>query len=232
MRKRVDVLTLTATPIPRTLEHVACRHPRHVHHRDAAQGSPVDPDQRAQVRSGGDPACDTHGARARRPGVLRAQPGRVDLLDGQPRYQAGARGACRGRPRPDERGRARARDGRLRRAQIRRAARDDDHRERPRHPEREHDHHQSLRSLRPLAALPAARPGRAVRPARLRVPADSAGGFAVAGGEEAAGRDPRVQRSRAAASASPRSISRSAAPATCSAASRAGTSRRSASTCT
>ena len=147
-------------------------------------------------------------------------------------HPAGAGGARRRRPRPDERGRARAGDGRLRRPQVRRAARDDDHRERPRHPEREHDHHQSLRPLRALAALSAARPGRAVRPARLRLPADSAGGFAFAGREEAAGRDPRVQRSRAAGSASPRSTSKSAAPATCSAASRAATSRRSASTCT
>ena len=31
-------------------EHVARRHPRHVDHRDAAEGSPVDPDQRRQVR--------------------------------------------------------------------------------------------------------------------------------------------------------------------------------------
>ena len=32
-------------------EHVAGRHPRHVDHRDAAEGSPVDSDQRRQVRS-------------------------------------------------------------------------------------------------------------------------------------------------------------------------------------
>ena len=35
-------------------EHVARRHPRHVDHRDAAEGSPVDSDQRRQVRSAGD----------------------------------------------------------------------------------------------------------------------------------------------------------------------------------
>ena len=34
-------------------EHVARRHPRHVDHRDAAEGSPVDSDQRRQVRSAG-----------------------------------------------------------------------------------------------------------------------------------------------------------------------------------
>ena len=45
-------------------------------------------------------------------------------------------------------------------AQVRRAAGDDDHRERPRHPERQHDHHQPRRPLRAGAALPAARPRR------------------------------------------------------------------------
>ena len=36
MRKKVDVLTMTATPIPRTLNMSLARHPRHVDHRDAA----------------------------------------------------------------------------------------------------------------------------------------------------------------------------------------------------
>ena len=130
---------------PAHAEHVARRHPRHVDHRDAAEGSPGDPDQRPQVRPGGDPARDPDRARARRPGLLRPQPRRVDLLDGQPDHAAGAGGARRRRPRPDGRGRARAGDGRLRRAQVRRAAGDDDHRERPRHPERQHDHHQPRR---------------------------------------------------------------------------------------
>ena len=50
MRKQVDVLTMTATPIPRTL-HMSLRRPaRHVGDRDAAQGSPGDSDQRRAVR--------------------------------------------------------------------------------------------------------------------------------------------------------------------------------------
>ena len=47
-------------------EHVARRHPRHVDHRDAAEGSPVDSDQRRQVRSAGhrprDPAASSSAA--------------------------------------------------------------------------------------------------------------------------------------------------------------------------
>ena len=101
LRKRVDVLTMTATPIPRTLEHVARRHPRHVNHRNAAEGPPGDPDQRRQVRSGGDLAGDPHGDGARRPDLLRAQPRRVDLFARQPDYAAGAGSQDRHRPRPD-----------------------------------------------------------------------------------------------------------------------------------
>ena len=74
-------------------EHVARRHPRHVDHRDAAQGSPLDPDQRGQVRPGSDAARDRQRARARRPGVLRPQPRRVDLLDGGSAAPARAAGA-------------------------------------------------------------------------------------------------------------------------------------------
>ena len=40
-------------------EHVARRHPRHVDHRDAAEGSPVDPDARREVRLGSDPPGDS-----------------------------------------------------------------------------------------------------------------------------------------------------------------------------
>ena len=74
-------------------EHVARRHPRHVDHRDAAARPPVDPDQRRQVRSGGDCARDPHRDGARRPGVLRQQPRRVDLLA----RPTSSRGSC---PRP------------------------------------------------------------------------------------------------------------------------------------
>ena len=80
LRKRVDVLTMTATPIPRTLNmslagirdmSVIETPPRD---RLSIQTNVVkfDPD--------GDPACDSHRDRARRPGLLRPQPRRVDLF--------------------------------------------------------------------------------------------------------------------------------------------------------
>ena len=115
LRKRVDVLTLTATPIPRTLNmslvgirdmSVIETPPRD---RLSIQTNVVKFDERVHRQR------HPQRARARRPGLLRAQPRRVDLLDGEPAAAARAGGAHRHRPRPDERGRARARDGRLRR---------------------------------------------------------------------------------------------------------------------
>ena len=141
-------------------EHVARRHPRHVGHRDAAEGSAVDSDQRREVRRAGHRARDPQRAGARRPGLFRPQPRRIDLLDRQPAAASRPRGEDRHRPRADGRGRARAGDARLRRAQVRHPAGDDDRRERPRHSERQHDHHQPRRSVRPVAALSAARPRR------------------------------------------------------------------------
>ena len=71
MRATVDVLTMTATPIPRTLHMASVRHPRHEPHRHCAGGA----DSRDDVRGGaggphdpgGDPARDGPG----RAGLLR-----------------------------------------------------------------------------------------------------------------------------------------------------------------
>ena len=84
---------------PAHAEHVAGRHSRHVDHRDAAARSPVDPDQRGEVRSGGDLARDPDRDGARRSDLLRAQPRRVDLLARQPDHAAGAGSAALGRRR-------------------------------------------------------------------------------------------------------------------------------------
>ena len=76
------------------VEHVARRHPGHVGHRDAAARPAVDSDAGREVRRGCHRPGHSDGAGARRPGVLRAQPRRVDSLRGEPCR----RGWCR-RPR-------------------------------------------------------------------------------------------------------------------------------------
>ena len=51
IKKQVDVLTMTATPIPRTLEHGAQRSARHVGHRNAAARSAGDSDRCREVQA-------------------------------------------------------------------------------------------------------------------------------------------------------------------------------------
>ena len=148
---------------PEDAEHVAGGHPRHVRHRDAAQGPPGHSDQRRALRPAGDRQGHPQRAGAQRPDLLRAQPRAVDLRDRRPHPAPGARGEDRRRPRPDGGGRAGARDGGLHGAQVRHPPRHDHRRKRPRHPERQHDHHQPRGPLRAVAALPAARPRRADR---------------------------------------------------------------------
>ena len=72
MRRKVDVLTMSATPIPRTLEHVARGHPRHVDHRDPAEGSSLDSDERRQVRFARHRPRHQARARAGRSGLYRS----------------------------------------------------------------------------------------------------------------------------------------------------------------
>ena len=90
MRKKVDVLTMTATPIPRTLNMSL------VGIRDMSVIETPPKDRLAiqtnvvKFDAGGDRARDPQRDGARRPGVLRPQPRRVDLLDGQPDPAAGA----------------------------------------------------------------------------------------------------------------------------------------------
>ncbi len=64
---------------------------------------------------------------------------------------------------------ARAGDARLLGEDLRRARLHDDRRVRPRRLQREHDDHRARRHPRPLPAAPAARPGRSVPRARLRL---------------------------------------------------------------
>ena len=110
-------------------------------------------------------------AGARRAGLLRAQP--------RPQHRGHRREGARHRPRARASASATARwtstswSGRCDEfiaRQARRARLHDDHRVRPRHPEREHDHHQPGGQAGPRAALPAPRPRRPRRPPRLRLP--------------------------------------------------------------
>ncbi len=73
---------MTATPIPRTLNMSLIGIRDMSIYRNAAERSPVHPNQRRQIRSGGDWAGDSQRAGARRPGVFRPQPRRVDNLFG------------------------------------------------------------------------------------------------------------------------------------------------------
>ncbi len=124
---------------------------------------------------------------------------------------------CRRGPRADGRGAAREGDEPLRGARARRAARHHHHRERPRHPERQHHHRQPGRPLRAVAALPDPRPGRPQPRARLRLPARAGAAPGHQGRPASGSRCCSASASWGPASRSPRTTSRSAAPATCSA---------------
>ena len=116
LRKEVDVLTLTATPIPRTL-YMALTGVRDMSTIDTP------PDERLPIKTriaeydenlirAGDPAR----AEPRRPGLLRPQPGAGHRADRADTCASLVPGRERGRrPRPDARGRAGAGDARLRR---------------------------------------------------------------------------------------------------------------------
>ena len=102
LRKKVDVLTMTATPIPRTLNMSLVG----IRDMSIIETPPKDrlsiQTQRGEVRRAGHRARDPARAGARRPGLRRAQPGRVDLFDREPRHAAGAGSPRRRRPRPDD----------------------------------------------------------------------------------------------------------------------------------
>ncbi len=187
--RAVDVLTLSRDADPADAQPGAGRDPRPERHRDAAGGPAADPDpgrggvRRARARR--DPAR----ARPRRPGVLRPQPGRDDRGAGRAAPAAAAGRADRRRPRADGRGRAREGHAHVRRRRRGRPRVHDDHRVRPRHPEREHDRHRPRRHARARPALPAPRPGRAVVAARVRVPALPAARADERGGAQAAAGD-------------------------------------------
>ena len=144
---------------------------RHLGDRDAAGGPAAGEDVRGRVRGGAGQARDRARARARRTGVLPAQPRRVDRGDGRAPARAVPGRALRRRARPDGRGRAGDGDARLPARRRRRARVHVDHRVGHRHPRREHADRRARRRLRAGAALPDPRARRAQPRARVRLPA-------------------------------------------------------------
>ena len=183
LRKKVDVLTMTATPIPRTLNMSLVG----IRDMSVIETPPRDrlAIQTQVVKFETDVIARAIRTEIERGGQVYFVHNRVESIYSMAnlvsRLVPEAKLAVgHGQMGEDE---LETRDGRLRRAQVRRAAGDDDRRERPRHPERQHDHHQSRRSLRAGAAVSAARPRRPIGSPRVRVPADS-------------GRSRRCRRSR------------------------------------
>ena len=190
LRAEVDVLTLTATPIPRTLamslEGI----------RDFSVIATA-PQRRLAIKTFVATVFGRHHPRgraarieARRPDLLPAQRHRHDRDQGRDPGAAAARGAHRHRARPDGGARTRTRDARLLPAARQPAAVLDDHRDRHRRADGQHDHHRPRRPLWPGATASAARPRRPLASPGLRVPADPARGSAVRAGQEAARGDP------------------------------------------
>ena len=129
------------------------------------------PPRGAHLRHALGPGRGPRGAAARtlsrRPELLRRAAHRRPARHRAIPARGGARGPLRHRPRPDGADRGRGADVGLLRPQIRGAALDHDHRERARHPERQHADRPPRRPLRPRPALPAARPRRPGEDPRL-----------------------------------------------------------------
>ncbi len=232
MRKNVDVLTMSATPIPRTL------HMSLVGLRDMSVIE-TPPKDRLAIQTTVAPFSETLVQRVieeemARDGQVFFVHNRVESIaslavDGE---APGAARARRGGTRPDARDRARKGDAEIHPQRGGRARLDDDHRERSRHSAREHHPHQSRRSHGAFRAVPASRARGPVEPARVCLPARSAPRVRSRRSRGSGWRRSRNSAISAPDSASPRSISNCAAREICWAASSTAISKRSASTCT
>ena len=90
IRTQVDVLTMSATPIPRTLHMSLVGPARYECDRDSAQGSHGDSDGGRQLGRKADSVIDRAGAGPRRPGLFCPQSNRYDLGDRREAADAGA----------------------------------------------------------------------------------------------------------------------------------------------
>ncbi len=169
LRVAVDVLSLSATPIPRTL-HMALAGIRDL----SVIQTP--PEERQPIKTYVTAREDSlvrevvsRELDPRRPGLLRPQPRADHRSRGRMDAQAGPRGPHRRRAWADARGHARVGDARVRRRRDRCAGLHHHHRVRAGHPQRQHHRHRQRSPARAGPALPAARPRRTGRAARLRL---------------------------------------------------------------
>ena len=171
MRREVDVLTLTATPIPRTL-YMSLSGIRDM----STMETP--PEERLPIKT----YVAEFDERLIREAILRELDRGGQVFFVHNRVQSIDTVARRLRELVPEAeiavghgqmagARARAGDARLRPRAGRRARLHDDHRVGPGHPQRQHHHHQPGRQARAGPALPAPRPRGARRPPGLRLPA-------------------------------------------------------------
>ncbi len=232
LKLKVDVLSLSATPIPQHASDEPRRPSRHLGDRDATGGPPADPDLRRALRRGAGPPRHRAREGARRAGVLPAQPHRDPARNGRAAAGAVPGRSLRRGARADGGGRAGAHDARVPARRGRLPRRDDDHRVGPGHPAGQHPDRRARRRARARAGVPD--PGRVgtLARARLRVPALSLRPGAQTGGWRQARDAARTTPSSGPASRSRCGTWSSAAPATCWATSSPGTLRRSGSSST
>ena len=180
LRAEVDVLTLTATPIPRTLamslEGI----------RDFSVIATA-PQKRLAIKT----FVSRYSDGVIREAVLRElkRGGQVYFLHNEVETirnmeakldPTAARSAHSRRPRPDAGARTGACDARFPSAARQRAAVYHHYRNRHRHPDRQYHHHESCRQIRPGAVAPVARARRPFAPSGLRLFADAGRGSADA----------------------------------------------------
>ncbi|MFO1529546.1 MAG: CarD family transcriptional regulator [Kiritimatiellia bacterium] len=176
LRELVDVLTLTATPIPRTL---------YLSMTGARDMSVIQtpPRERLPIATFVRPWDDEVVRKAilrelNREGQVFFLHNRVATIqaDGEAPPPSRARGPHHHRPRPDGRGPPRTRHARLHRRQVRPPPLHHHHRERRRHPQRQHHLHRPRRPFRPGRAVPAPRPRGPLQEQGLRLPDHARGG--------------------------------------------------------
>jgi transcription-repair coupling factor (superfamily II helicase) len=132
LKKKVDVLTLSATPIPRTL-NMSLLGMRDMSVIETPPGPIGDQYTGRAVFGKRYSLCDRARTRPRRPGLLYPQSCRDDRIDRRTGAKDRSQCSCCHRAWPDERKGDGAGDARFHCEQIRRSGRDDDHRERHRH---------------------------------------------------------------------------------------------------